>query len=216
MTEDKNPYLTKFNKSREEVFSSKFNSAFKKAHRDVRNYNSNRSSKRGIVKMFSGEKNSPDVEMAQSYIDQTVSTPKKYHVEEGEALANARRLIRDGVKHGDLIQTMYGARVYEKMGLADRHFVVNGVCRAYQKATNETPRIASDLESEVGAFITEHGPGAHKRIKQKTVVSSVVAIIAVLFFLSANITGNVIGFNQTSSNWIGGLFFLAGLAGAFV
>lgn len=46
--------------------------------------------------------------------------------------------------------------------------------------------------------------------------TAIVGIIAGLFFLSGNLTGNVIGsLNQTSSSWIGGVLFLIGLVGAF-
>ncbi|MBM3230425.1 DUF1275 domain-containing protein [Candidatus Pacearchaeota archaeon] len=37
-------------------------------------------------------------------------------------------------------------------------------------------------------------------------------ILSILFF-SSNMTGNVIGLNQTSTNWIGGILFLVGLIG---
>lgn len=45
--------------------------------------------------------------------------------------------------------------------------------------------------------------------------AAIIGIIAGIFFLSGNLTGNVIGsLNQTSSNWIGGALFIIGLAGA--
>lgn len=52
---------------------------------------------------------------------------------------------------------------------------------------------------------------------EKTVgFSSIILIVGSIFFLSFNLTGNVIGsINQTSSNWIGGVLFLIGLVGAF-
>src|SRR3989338_7375924 len=57
-----------------------------------------------------------------------------------------------------------------------------------------------------------------KRRSLERRVTSVIAIgslaISILFF-SSNITGNIIGLNQTSSNWIGAILFLIGLMGAF-
>ncbi len=43
----------------------------------------------------------------------------------------------------------------------------------------------------------------------------IVGLLGGTLFLSSNITGNVIGLSQTSTNWIGGVLFLIGLVGAF-
>lgn len=57
---------------------------------------------------------------------------------------------------------------------------------------------------------------------QEGVAGKVLASIGIagllggLYFLSNNLTGNVISnLNQTSSNWIGGVLFIIGLVGAF-
>lgn len=53
---------------------------------------------------------------------------------------------------------------------------------------------------------------------EKKVLSIVatLGILSGLFFLSSNITGNVVGnLNQTSSNWIGGILFVIGLIGGY-
>ena len=49
-----------------------------------------------------------------------------------------------------------------------------------------------------------------------TAVVSAISLLGGLFFLSSNLTGNVIG-NMTNltSNWIGGILFAIGLIGAF-
>ena len=46
--------------------------------------------------------------------------------------------------------------------------------------------------------------------------TAIIGFIAGLFFLSFNITGNVIGLSQASSSWIGIILFLIGLIGAFI
>lgn len=56
--------------------------------------------------------------------------------------------------------------------------------------------------------------GLDSRVLNSTL--STIVVLAGLFFLSSNITGNVIGLNQTSSNWIGVGLFVVGLLGAFV
>lgn len=50
----------------------------------------------------------------------------------------------------------------------------------------------------------------------ESIIVLIIGLVGGLFFLSSNLTGNVIGnLNQTSSNWIGGFLFLIGLVGAF-
>jgi hypothetical protein len=47
--------------------------------------------------------------------------------------------------------------------------------------------------------------------------AAIVGFLGAIFFLSPNLTGNVIGsLNQTSSNWVGAVFFIVGLVGAFI
>ena len=55
----------------------------------------------------------------------------------------------------------------------------------------------------------------HNSLETTAATTAIIGIIGGIFFLSSNITGNVIGLNQTSSNWIGGVLFLIGLVGAF-
>lgn len=56
----------------------------------------------------------------------------------------------------------------------------------------------------------KHKPGG---LEKATRMAGIVGLIGGLFFLSSNITGNVIGINQTSSNWIGGILFFIGIIG---
>ncbi len=46
-------------------------------------------------------------------------------------------------------------------------------------------------------------------------IASIIVLITGLFFLSSNLTGNVIGnMTNSTSNWIGGVLFILGLVGA--
>lgn len=55
------------------------------------------------------------------------------------------------------------------------------------------------------------------KLEMVGVITAIIGVVGGLFFLSYNLTGNVIGsLNQNSSNWIGGVLFLIGLVGAFV
>ncbi|MEK6898681.1 MAG: hypothetical protein AABW79_01130 [Nanoarchaeota archaeon] len=52
--------------------------------------------------------------------------------------------------------------------------------------------------------------------KNISATTALVGLFLGIFFLSPNLTGNVIGLNQDSSNLIGGILFLIGLIGTFV
>lgn len=45
--------------------------------------------------------------------------------------------------------------------------------------------------------------------------AAIIGFVGAIIFLSSNLTGNVIGLNETTSNWIGGVLFVIGLVGAF-
>jgi hypothetical protein len=50
-----------------------------------------------------------------------------------------------------------------------------------------------------------------------TMAASIIGLLGGLFFLSSNLTGNVIGnMTNSTSNWIGGVLFLVGIIGAFI
>ena len=82
-----------------------------------------------------------------------------------------------------------------------------GEARSLNKATDQIKSALKqrvkgrkNIETSVSAFAILSGVG----------------LIAGLFFLSGNLTGNVIGsLNKSSSNWIGGSLFVLGLVGAF-
>ncbi len=60
-----------------------------------------------------------------------------------------------------------------------------------------------------------HGLGTGLEDKA-AVAAAVVGLIGGVFFLSSNITGNVIGnLNQTATNGLGVVLFIIGLVGAF-
>jgi len=55
-----------------------------------------------------------------------------------------------------------------------------------------------------------------ERLFSVVVAITIVSFLGVLYFLSPNITGNVVGINNVYSNWIGGVLFIVGLVGVFI
>jgi hypothetical protein len=64
----------------------------------------------------------------------------------------------------------------------------------------------------------ENKVASHNGLAGKiALVGAITAIVCSLFFLSSNLTGNVIGnLDQFSTNWWGGAFFLTGLIGMVI
>src|SRR3989344_5982933 len=55
-----------------------------------------------------------------------------------------------------------------------------------------------------------------ERLFSVVVAITIASFLGVLYFLSPNITGNVVGINNVYSNWIGGVLFIVGLVGVFI
>jgi len=71
---------------------------------------------------------------------------------------------------------------------------------------------AKSLDNKVNKSGIEIGRRTPVRLKA---IASVIALLGGLFFLSSNVTGNVIGnMTNSTSNWIGGILFSLGLVGA--
>lgn len=99
----------------------------------------------------------------------------------------------------------------------------------YDKTAAETWDAAAEAadhsvtqKGDVARMYRSYAKDARKRAgvseKKGGLEKAAVAIIGLLggvFFLSSNLTGNVIGASQTSLNWIGGVLFIMGLVGAF-
>jgi len=72
------------------------------------------------------------------------------------------------------------------------------------------------IEQELKSLEHSRSKASGKTLEHTLGIITGIGSIAGLFFLSSNITGNVIGsLNQTSSNWIGGILFILGLVGTF-
>jgi hypothetical protein len=72
--------------------------------------------------------------------------------------------------------------------------------------------LARELYGEKPSNIKEKDEGGLEKLTSIIAISSLALS---LFFLSSNLTGNVIGLNQTASNWIGAALFVLGLVGVF-
>lgn len=76
-----------------------------------------------------------------------------------------------------------------------------------------------NTRKNIEGFIEEESKRKGKRknsLEKYIPITSIVGVICGLFFLSSNVTGNVIGnMTNSTSNWIGGILFIIGLIGSF-
>ena len=138
---------------------------------------------------------------------------------------NANKKLTYGVKEGDTGYSLSATGLYEAIDkanvlsvkLADRTSVKNRLVRAYEKEAKEDPEKALARKDAIIAFLKRH-PSKERGLEHHVSAAVLILVgIASLFFLSSNLTGNVIGnMSQTSSNWVGGVLFIIGLVGAFL
>lgn len=82
----------------------------------------------------------------------------------------------------------------------------------YNLKSRFVPADKYKLNEQSTAFVPKDNSGLERKVAG--IVASIL-LVSSIFFLYSNMTGNVIGINKTSSNWIGGILFVIGLVGAF-
>ncbi|MFH1359320.1 MAG: hypothetical protein ABIH37_05515 [archaeon] len=136
---------------------------------------------------------------------------------------------KDGKKRS-MDSVLLGAKIYEKLGMGDREFVRKRLEKALdrvKKAAAErnpekNPEYDRDYKlcnMEVERFLIRNSRKASERRNLERTVTAVSLIGAAIgiFFLSPNLTGNVIANLELSvTNYIGGALFLLGLIGFFI
>lgn len=132
--------------------------------------------------------------------------------EKGEILNTASTLMSIGQKQG-VKYAIQGTKVYELLGVGNRASVKRRLLKAYEK--NPNPQYLKDVKAFLKRNPEEkEGKGLEKKFIP--VIAGVLIIVS-LFFLSPNVTGNVIGnLTKNSSNIIGLILLIIGLIGLLV
>jgi len=132
-------------------------------------------------------------------------------------LGNDEEAARHYVKAGQLDKAVklyekYGSRC-EEVARESAELGQSEMAESQYGQATKAYRNAGRLKRVLGG---EFKPMSRpSKLETASAVTALVGIVLSIFFLSSNITGNVIGLNQISSNWIGGILFLIGLVGAF-
>jgi len=107
-----------------------------------------------------------------------------------------------------------GAQLYEKIGKANRPVVKNKLLKVIEK----NPRVDLELR-EIEQFLQRNSSEKQSGLESKTLTAifSGASVLIALFFLSPNITSNVIGvLAQGNTNIFGIILFVLGLLGLFI
>ncbi|MBS3072237.1 hypothetical protein J4477_00175 [Candidatus Pacearchaeota archaeon] len=103
------------------------------------------------------------------------------------------------------------------------------IYRLLDKQVYKTVKLSKEVESDsllrkgidfgqrIEGELKKIGREQHGSIEYHIVgIAGAFGLLASLFFLSTNLTGNVIGnLSRTGANWVGGILFVLGLAGVF-
>ncbi len=142
----------------------------------------------------------------------------------GMALAQADSLVDAAVNKNDLEALEYSVAKYNfAIRTSEDEGDMPLANSIYRRANKQLKRFKNKnhryQESEVLGIEAELHDPSKSRKSLETTISATAAIIGILgglFFLSSNITGNVIGnLTNSTSNWIGAELFIFGLISAF-
>jgi len=142
-------------------------------------------------------------------VDGKVISPK----EKGEILNTASTLMSMAQRINDIGDAVQSAKLYELLGVGNRASVKKRLLKVYEK--NPGPYYLKEVKD----FLKRNPGEKEGRGLEKKFIPVITgfSLIASLFFLSSNITGNVIGnLTKNSSNIIGLILLIVGLIGLLV
>jgi len=110
--------------------------------------------------------------------------------------------------------SLAGAKVYEKLGKASKSKVKKWLLRALKEDGGIESK--NPLVKEVRNFLKRNSDSGGLENKTMLVVS-LLGVVVSIFFLSPNLTGNVVGsLSKSGSNVFGIIMFVLGLLGIYV
>lgn len=93
--------------------------------------------------------------------------------------------------------------------------IAKSVYSAMQKADKAKSYYAANALCELGKKLGKRVRGEKSSgLETTAAATAIIGIVGSIFFLSSNFTGNVIGLNQSTSNFVGAGLFILGLVAA--
>jgi len=125
----------------------------------------------------------------------------------------ANELMKRGSFGNNLYFSIQGAKLYDKIGKANRNSVQRRLFNVYKTLKDKKENIPSKYEKELEKIFSLEPPKSSLEHKFIPVIAG-ASIIGALFFLSPNLTGNIIGnLTKNNSNIMGLVLFVLGLIG---
>jgi hypothetical protein len=85
----------------------------------------------------------------------------------------------------------------------------------YEPIERERSRTHDNRLLKIDKYLGRKGIKDGKNLEGVAATTSIIGFLGSLFFLSPNLTGNIVGLNQTTSNFTGSILFIVGLIGVF-
>ncbi len=167
------------------------------AHDDSVNYEEN---KEGIKRRL---------EKAGSYLNSSKPSDAAAAYELAAEQAAAIHDFRSAATYFTKASKVYGSLAKEK------DIVETGV-KGYWYKQNAMGELASAMRHEVARRKVRSKKSLLERLFSAIVTITIISFLGAIYFLSPNITGNIIGVSRIYSNWIGGVLFIVGLVGVFL
>ena len=98
----------------------------------------------------------------------------------------------------------------------DRYYNKNELRAKEKECLRQAERLEKVLKGKWKGLRGVVEEGSEKTARIAVATASIIGLLGGIFFLSSNLTGNVVGnMTNSTSNWIGGILFAIGLVGAF-
>ncbi len=128
--------------------------------------------------------------------------------ERGMVISNASELMSQSLKNKNSASALSAAEIYEAFGYGNRSSVKNRLLKALEKEKFKDNYFYKETLPIAKQFF-ERNPDKPRDLTKKLFgLGAVAGFVFSLFFLSSNVTGNVIGNAGASSNNVAGIITL--------
>jgi len=133
---------------------------------------------------------------AENILKNTGYSPDTDQGKIGYAMAIANKLM---ASKRSMESTMLGAKVYEKIGQGYRSGVKRRLLRKFEKLAKKEPEHIPEYAGQIREFLERNPTREPSKLEKTAIGISIISLLASLFFLSFNVTGEVIS-NFSSKN----------------
>ncbi len=134
---------------------------------------------------------------------------KMNQYEKGRMISNASELMSKSLREKNSSSALTAAKIYESFGYGNRSSVKNRLVKALEEEKNKNHYFYKETLPIAMDFIKRNSGDQKKDISNKVLgIGAIAGFVFSLFFLSSNVTGNVIGNAGLASNNAAGIITL--------